>query len=74
MTAQTREKIYDYIDVLDAFVRINPFGPRMLNYAIEHRELAETCLADPFNFDAHAQVAEAARTLGIYTRKLTRND
>lgn len=64
-----REKVYDHIDVLDAFIRVNPFSERMLNYAKEHRELANVCLADPFNFDALAKVAEAARTLGIYTRK-----
>lgn len=69
MTTQTREKIYDHIDVLDSFIKANPFSERMLNYAVEHRALAETCIADPFNFDAHAAVAEAARTLSIYTRK-----
>lgn len=54
MTNQ-REKVYDHIDVLDAFIRVNPFSERMLNYAKEHRELADVCIADPFDFDAHTK-------------------
>lgn len=66
-----REKVYDDIDVLDAYIHFNPFGARMLAYAQEHRALADRCLSDPFDFDALSKVTEAARTLGIYTRKFT---